>query len=409
MNTLSESRLDNGVQIITRHSPACHSAALGIWLVNGARHQQTGQSGYAHLLEHLVFRRTQRYTGKQLSELFESMGGNINAQTGRELTAYHGLVPGDAVYRLVDLFASMLLEPAFTEADIEIEREVVLQELAMLHDDPEEFLEDTGSEIVWGQHPMGWQILGDSKSLRSATAAHMHDYLASLLDPARILVVATGNVNHEKLCEACKPFSRLTASAQTHGITRPEFRKDRRHFPQDLEQNHLLWLMPGPSARNEELIPGIIANHMLAGGVSSRLYQQLREDLGLVYSIQSRIDPYSDTGLWLIQTSSDPEQAGRCREQSQQIISQLCREGPSDSELEQAREHISASLLIEEDDLEASMERIAREIMYLGRIQTLEEKLDLLAHTGRNEVQLAIETAWKQHAFFSIGPGDGIS
>ena len=98
-----------------------------------------------------------------------------------------------------------------------------------------------------------------------------------------------------------------------------------------------------------------------------------------------------------------------CREQSQQIISQLCREGPSDSELEQAREHISASLLIEEDDLEASMERIAREIMYLGRIQTLEEKLDLLAHTGRNEVQLAIETAWKQHAFFSIGPGDGIS
>ena len=105
MNTLSESRLDNGVQIITRHSPACHSAALGIWLVNGARHQQTGQSGYAHLLEHLVFRRTQRYTGKQLSELFESMGGNINAQTGRELTAYHGLVPGDAVYRLVDLFA----------------------------------------------------------------------------------------------------------------------------------------------------------------------------------------------------------------------------------------------------------------------------------------------------------------
>lgn len=409
MNTLSQTRLDNGVRIISRFSPACHSAALGIWLVNGARHQKPGQSGYAHLLEHLVFRRTHRYSGKQLSDLFESMGGNINAQTGRELTAYHGLVPGDAVYKLAGLFASMLLEPAFNETDIEIEREVVLQELAMLHDDPEEYLEDSGSEIVWDQHPMGWQILGDSRTLRATTAANMHDYLATVLDPAHILIVATGNVDHEKLCEACEPFAGLTASGRISDNTAPAFKASRKHFQQDLEQNHLLWAMPGPSAKHDELIPGIIANHMLAGGVSSRLYQQLREELGLVYSIQSRIDPYSDTGLWLIQTSSDSEHANRCYEQSHKIISQLCTHGPDEVELEQAREHIRASLLIEEDDLEASMEKIAREYLYLGRTPSLEEKLELLANTGQPAVQHALENAWKQHAFFSIGPGTGIA
>lgn len=405
MKPLQYSQLDNGVRIITQASPGHSSAALGIWLVNGTRHQAEEQTGYAHLLEHLVFRKTARFSGRHLSDRFEAMGGQINAETGRELTAYHGLVPGQNLPELLDLFISMLTEPGFTDKDLQVEREVVYQELGMLHDDPEEELEDYASEQVWRGHPMGSQILGNRESLARASSAGMHDYLAGILNPQSIHIVACGNVDHDQLVQACKPLGTLGLQGQALPLITPVFQPATKSLQQDHEQTHLLWVMPAHGACSKLRACQSLANHMLAGGVSSFLYQKIREELGLVYSIHSRIDVYSDCGLWMIQTSTHPENTRRCIEAIEQGIAEWIRNGPDHNELEQAREHVRSSLILENDDLEASMEMIAREYIYLGKVPELEDRLREYDALTKTDLQQVLDTAWQQRAFFRSGPG----
>ncbi|MFP5345259.1 MAG: M16 family metallopeptidase, partial [Gammaproteobacteria bacterium] len=301
---------------------ATRSAAIGLWWLNGGRHQRPEQCGYAHLLEHLLFKGAAQYDAETLAQRFEAMGGRINAHTGRELTALHGLVPAENAPELLDLLIALLLAPKFNEQDAALERNVVLQEMALIAGQPAERLEERGIALTWPDHPIGWPLLGRREVLEQISARALHDYLAAQLSGGRLYVVAAGAMDHAELARRCAPLAALPGGGAP--VQPPPRHVTGTHRETSGErQRLLLWIMPAPAASHPDFPALLVANHLLAGGVSSRLFQELRERRGLVYDIRSRHEVYSDTGLWFIQTACDAKEAENCRRAVEDALQQL--------------------------------------------------------------------------------------
>jgi predicted Zn-dependent peptidase len=401
---INTTRLDNGVTIISCTLPTAHSTSLGVWILNGGRHQTPTQTGYAHLLEHMLFKGTATHSALGLARRFEAMGGQINAHTGRELTALHGLVPKQYIYELLGLFSEMLTHPRFDEQDMGIEREVVLQEVAMIADTPEEAIEETAVERVWPDHPLGWPILGREAVIENATSAALHTYLRDLLTGGRLWVVAAGAVDHAALIHACSPLAHLPTGERPPSWA-PRFQAGHDRAQQDLAQSHLVWAMNAPALTDNAHYPAlVVANHLLGGGASSRLFQEIREQRGLAYSIQSRLDLYSDSGLWMIQTACEPGRVDECRRAVEDALQQLMRDGPAADELEISRDHLRASMLIAEDDPEECMERLAREAIYQQHHWSMEERLAQLTAVTPQDIKDVLTQAWAQTLHLEWSP-----
>ncbi|MEJ2566143.1 MAG: pitrilysin family protein [Gammaproteobacteria bacterium] len=392
--------LANGVHVVTKRLRGHHSTALGLWLLNGSRHETTAQTGYAHFLEHLFFKGTEQLDGPSLGVRLEAMGGQVNAHTGRELTALHGLVPKGYVPELLQILGGMLCRPRFDDHDVSLERQVILQELAMVEDNPEEALEDRAMGLAWPEHPLGQPILGRPEVIERATAATLRDYMRHHLSGDRIWVVAAGDVEHESLVTACRDLGQLPAGKLPRQPP-PQFTPGIHAITLPGEQSQLLWIMPIPAANADDHYARLVANHVLGGGVSSRLFQELRERRGLVYGIHSRLEFYSDGGTWSIHTACDPRRANACRDIVSASVEQLLQEGINEQELDIARRHLGAGLLIDEDHPDSIMERLAREAVYLRRHPDFPERMERLKAVTAETARAALATAWAQrlHAY----------
>lgn len=388
-----------GYRLIIESNSALRTAAIGVWFENGTRYENDQQTGYAHLLEHLLFKGTRQYTAHDLSARFESMGGQINAETGRELTAVHGVVPANHAAELLTLILQMLTDFDFSEQDFYLERDVVLQELAMLDDDPEEALEDFSTEQVWYPHSMGRQILGTRESLANVGYAEFVTYMRDTLNAARFTIVAVGQINGTEIASTCQQLE--GKSTTRYSVSTPCYQTTSTHFDIESQQQHLLWVMPAIRYGHQDIAVYDIANHILAGGYDSRLYQALREKLGLVYSIDSRCDYYADTGLWFIQTNTDNQNIERTREATIQTINELSISGPSMAEIENAKCHLQARLTLEADDIGSRMESIAHDIMYCGRVRSLQEQINAYQSINSKDVASVLQRAWENHSFFT--------
>ncbi|HEX9626077.1 MAG TPA: pitrilysin family protein [Acidiferrobacterales bacterium] len=390
--TAEFSELSNGVRIATRRMRGARGAALGVWLINGVRHESPDEAGYAHLIEHLLFKGSAEHPQLALARRFEAMGGRINAHTGRELSALHGRVPAGDAPALLELFVSMLTRPGFTGHDLELEREVVLQEIAGIEDDPVELIEERGIALAWRDHPLGQPILGRVEVIGRAGTADLRRYLSGRLSGQRLCVVAAGDIDPAQLVERCAALAALPAG-EPPAVRPPEFHPGdhgRRGAP---GQAHLLWLMPTAGDADARGPAWLMANHALGGGVSSRLFQALREQRGLVYEIYSRVELYSDAGLWLVQTACDPRRAGECRAVVEDALAALAADGPTVEELDTARAQLDAELTLEADDPEAAMERLARDVIYRGRGRTVTEQRRALADVGTADVAAAVRAS----------------
>jgi predicted Zn-dependent peptidase len=390
--------LANGVHILSQRLPGHRSVAVGLWLLNGARHETPQQAGYAHFLEHLFFKGTDKLGAAALALRLEAIGGQINAHTGRELTALHGLVARDDVGDLLDILIDMLCRPRFDDADVNLEREVILQEMAMIEDNPEEALEDRAMALAWPDHPLGTPVLGRAETVRAADAACLRDYLRRQISGGRVWLVAAGDIEHEALVTRCQGLSALRTGTAPPPAA-PRFRPGEHRLALPAEQAQLLWVMPVPPAAAASYYPLLVANHLLGGGASSRLFQALRERLGWVYGVHSRLDFYSDSGVWLIQTACDPRRAAACADAVAETIDHLLIEGPDPQELDIARRHLGASLIIDEDHSDSVMERLAREAVYLGRHPDFQERVQQFEAVDRGVVTGVLASAWERRLF----------
>jgi len=365
--TLRITTLDNGLRVVTDTMDHVETVALGMWVAAGARHEPAPRNGIAHLLEHMAFKGTKRRTARGIAEEIENVGGSLNAFTGRELTAYHAAVLKDDVALAVDLVADILLDSTFIEEELQRERGVVLQEIGQANDTPDDVIFDNFQATAFPEQPLGRPVLGTEATVNAIARDDLFDWLRNRYVAERMVLAAGGAIEHDRFVDlANKAFGRLPRASGEVSLTAPVFAGGERRDTDDLEQAHLViggeafgYLDPDHHAL-------AVFSTLFGGGMSSRLFQRIREDRGLVYSIYSFNAAYRDGGLFGIY-------AGTAGDSLPELVPIVCEEflkvanDVDEPEVARARAQLKAGTLMALESSHSRCEQAARQLLIYGR------------------------------------------
>ncbi len=366
---IAVTRLANGVRVVSRRLPGARSVALGIWIAHGSRHEAAHENGYTHLWEHLWFRARADDCAHQI----DRMGGQVNAYTTRELCALHGRVLPQHLPSLLALFAEMITA-SFADTDVRRERDAVLAEIAAAADSPDTDIEDAGMQRAWGDHPLARPVLGTPSTLEAVRAKDMQAFAQRALTGANVYVVGAGALTHAELLQQSSALARLPSGIPV-ATAPPVFHPGAYTKRGDVARSRLLWLLPIPARSDPGYTAALLAHRLVAGGLHSRLFRALRGERGLAYDIHSRLEPYSDSGLWVIRVNCAAEKEQECQNAVEECLHRFVAEGPTPEELAVAFQSLHAEFSLNDDDVEASAEQLAQDMIYRGRALTLEERL----------------------------------
>jgi len=378
--------LSNGFRIVTEHMPGLKSASVGVWIMAGGRHERVDQNGIAHFLEHMAFKGTKRRSALQIAEEIEDVGGYINAYTSREMTAYYARVLQDDVPLALDVISDIVLNPIFDEGEIEIERGVILQEIGQVLDTPDDVLFDWLQEVAYPEQPIGRPILGPEERVSGFAKDDLRKFVAQHYGPERMILAAAGGVDHDAIvAEAEKVFGHLTRG--TDKLVEPaHFIGGERREVKRLEQVHFALAFEAPGYRDDAVYAGQVYASSMGGGMSSRLFQEIREKRGLCYTIFGQASAYADTGLTTIYAGTSADQIG---ELCDITIDELKRaaDDMSEAEVARARAQMKAGLLMGLESPSSRAERLARLIAIWGRVPDLDEVIRKIDAVGVAEVR----------------------
>ncbi|MEM8951526.1 MAG: pitrilysin family protein [Pseudomonadota bacterium] len=369
-------RLDNGLRVATQHMPSVQTASIGVWVDAGARHERPEVNGVAHMLEHMAFKGTERRSARVIVEEIENVGGQLNAYTSRENTAYYARVLADDLPLAADILADILQNSTFEAEELERERGVILQEIGQTLDTPDDLIFDLFQETAFPDQSLGRSILGPAEIVSGMTREQLTGYMGEHYAPERMILSAAGKVEHERLVElGDELFQKLPARSsdavdvQSGRYAPGDLRKER-----ELEQVHLILGLPGFSYHDDDFYALQILSAMLGGGMSSRLFQEVREKRGLAYSVFSFAACYRDTGVFGIY-------AGTGGEQTAELVPVLCDElkaligSALEEEITRARAQLKASMMMGLESCFAQSEDIARQLLIFGRRIPQEETI----------------------------------
>ncbi|MFZ9132759.1 MAG: M16 family metallopeptidase [Gemmobacter sp.] len=400
--------LSNGFRIVTDPMPGLQSATVGVWVGAGARHETAGQTGIAHFLEHMAFKGTARRSARQIAEAIEDVGGYINAYTSRETTAYYARVLAADVPLALDVIADIVLNPAFDPAEIETERHVILQEIGQALDTPDDIVFDWLQETAFPDQPMGRPILGPAENVARFAAPDFRGFVQGHYTPARMILAAAGAVDHGRLVDAAEAlFGGLGARAAPLQLP-ARFAGGERRELRDLEQVHMALAFPAPAWSDPDLYAAQIYATLMGGGMSSRLFQTLREEAGLCYSVFAQASAHEDTGILTLYAGTGAEDVAELAERT---IAEL-RRAPGDitrAEVDRARAQMRAGLLMGQESPSARAERLARHLAIWDRVPPIEEivaRIDAVELTEARGFAEAL-AAGGQMAMALYGPAEG--
>jgi predicted Zn-dependent peptidase len=364
--------LANGLRIVTEKMPGLASAAVGLWVTAGGRHERPDQNGIAHFLEHMAFKGTKRRSALMIAEEIEDVGGYINAYTSREMTAYYARVLEADVPLALDVIADIVLNPLFDEKEIEVERHVILQEIGQALDTPDDIIFDWLQEAAYPDQAMGRTILGPADCVSSFGRSDLRKFVSDHYGPERMILSAAGAVDHDALVrEAERLFGHLKAkSAKTpeparwHGAERREVK--------DLEQVHFAMGFQGPAYRDRDMHAAQVYATAVGGGMSSRLFQKIREERGLCYSIYAQAGSYDDTGMVTIYAGTSSDEIGDLCSLTMDELKRAA-DDMSEAEVQRAKAQLKAGLLMGLESPSGRAERMARYLAIWGRVPGLKE------------------------------------
>ncbi|MGJ8616897.1 MAG: M16 family metallopeptidase [Sulfitobacter sp.] len=389
--SLNEHRLSNGFRIVTEHMPGLASASIGIWVTAGGRHETPAQNGIAHFLEHMAFKGTAKRTSLQIAEAIEDVGGYINAYTSREVTAYYVRVLENDVALGLDVIADILRDPILDPNEIEVERGVILQEIGQALDTPDDVIFDWLQEEAYPDQPIGRTILGPSERVQNFSREDLKSFIGDHYGPEQMILSAAGAVNHDeivKLAEAlfgdmpAKPMFQMDAARFQGGETR---------HVKPLEQAHFALGFESPGYRADDIYVAQIYASALGGGMSSRLFQEIRENRGLCYTIFASAGAYADTGMTTIYAGTSAEQLP---ELATITVDEMKRAASdmSPAEVARARAQMKAGLLMGLESPSNRAERLARLIQIWDRIPPLQETIAQIDAVTTGDVRDFAET-----------------
>jgi predicted Zn-dependent peptidase len=377
--------LENGLRVVSDPMAAVESVSLGVWVGVGTRYERPEMNGVSHLLEHMAFKGTKRRSALAIAEEIEAVGGHINAYTTRESTAYYVRVLKEDVALGVDLIADILQNSTMETEELERERTVILQEIHQANDSPDDVIFDNFQEAAYPDQPMGRQVLGDANIVGSMGRDIIMDYMDNHYNANTMVLSAAGSIDHDELVTLARDsFSELPRGEQASREP-ANYTGGQSIVARELEQAHLLLGFEGVDYEDPDFYAAAVLSTLFGGGMSSRLFQEIREKRGLVYSIYSFVPSYSDSGLFGIY-------AGTGEEETQELIPLVCDEikkicdGVGADELTRARAQIKASILMGLESSSSRCEQLARQMMVFGRPLPTEEVVANIESVDRDAI-----------------------
>ncbi len=364
--------LPNGFRIVTEHMPGLQSASVGVWVTAGGRNERVEQNGIAHFLEHMAFKGTDRRSSLQIAEVIENVGGYINAYTSRETTAYYARVLAGDVELAVDVIADILLNPLFEQKEIDVERGVILQEIGQALDTPDDVIFDWLQEEAYPDQPLGRTILGPAERVNSFSQDDLRGFVSEHYGPENMILSAAGGVSHDDIVAQATALFGDMKRGDAPGETPARFAGGERRVVKDLEQAHFALAFEGPDYRDDAIFTAQIYASALGGGMSSRLFQEVREKRGLCYTIFAQAGAYADTGMLTLYAGTSGEQLG---ELAQITLDEMARAASdmSAEEVARARAQMKAGMLMGLESPSNRAERLARMTQIWGRVPDLSE------------------------------------
>src|SRR5579884_2943217 len=358
--------LDSGERVISERLDHVRSAAVGYWIGTGSRDEDATEAGVSHLIEHLLFKGTQRYTALEIAEIFDGLGGELNAATSREHTLVYARVPDHHLETALDVMSDMVFAPAFAELDAE--REVVLEEIAMYEDAPQELVHDLISEAVFGEHPLGRPVIGTAEVISTIPRTSIARYHRTMYVPANIVVAAAGNIDHANVVELVeRALERRGAGVPARTNVRPPLVQappPRLRFQRkDTEQYHVCLGAPGISRSDRRRFAASLLDAILGGSASSRLFQEIREKRGMAYSVYSFASQYTDTGLVGIYVGTREENLEPCIEICVEQIGAIAAGALRAGELERAKESLKGRIMLSMESTSNRMSRLGKSLI----------------------------------------------
>jgi predicted Zn-dependent peptidase len=371
---ITKSVLDNGIRVITENIPHAHSVSIGIWVTTGSRHEQPENNGVVHFIEHLLFKGTPTRTAREIAREIDSVGGVLNAFTGREYVCYYAKTLSEYLPKAVDLLSDIFLNSVFDPDEIEKERKVILQEIWMLKDAPDSYIHDLFYQNFWKTHPLGMSIIGSEESVAGLTRDVIIAARAERLKAEDIIITAAGKVEHNDLLLLLNGLFSVVPSGSFNGKSLdPVYEKRLDVVDKDLEQIHLCLGTKALQQNHPYRYESYILNTVFGGSMSSRLFQEIRENKGLAYSIYSYISSHSDAGSMIVYAGTSPEQMLEVIDITLGEMLKLKTEPVPPQELILAKEHLKGNLLLSLESCDNLMTRLAKNEIYFGRHATIEE------------------------------------
>src|SRR5215831_9080967 len=371
---ISSSSLSNGLRVLTESMPHVLSATIGIWVENGSRYEEPADNGVSHFIEHLLFKGTRKRTAAQIAEEMDAVGGVLNAFTGKEYTCYYAKVLGQHLPMTTELLADIFLESLFAPEEIDRERQVVLQEISQAEDTPDDFIHDLFTLNFWRGQPLALPIFGSVDTVNRINRDLLVSFMTERYRAGRIFIAAAGQVDHGQLVHDCQRlFGGIPGDGRVEKIAPPAATPMVVNHEKQLEQMHICIGGPGLSQVSDLRYASYVLNTALGGGMSSRLFQEVREKRGRVYSIYSFLSAFLDCGYFGIYAGTSPEWVDEVIEVSLNEIAKVAREGLRNEELARAKSQLKGNMLLGMESTDSRMNRLARNEIYFRRDIPLEE------------------------------------
>src|SRR5580692_6681744 len=379
--------LPNGLRVISEPMPAVVSSTIGIWVENGSRYETPAENGVSHFIEHLLFKGTRKRSAAQIAEQFDAVGGVLNAFTGKEYTCYYAKVLGADLPMTTELLADLFLDSVFDAAEIDRERQVVLQEISQAEDTPDDFIHDLFNLRFWQGHPLSLPIFGSVDSVNAIDRELLVSFMADRYRAGRVFIAAAGAVNHDELVADCERyFGGVAGDDRGELISPPSETVMVLNEFKELEQAHICIGGPGISNVDPLRFAAYVMNTAVGGGMSSRLFQEVREKRGRVYTIGSFISSFLDCGYFGIYAGTNPEWVDEVIEVTLSEIGKVSREGLKPNELARAKSQLKGNMLLGMESSDSRMNRLARNEIYFRRDIPLEEVASAIDSVTNDQV-----------------------
>lgn len=401
--------LPNGVRIVTEEIPHVRSVAVGLWVGAGTRDEGEDSQGISHFIEHMLFKGTNKRSAKELAESLEAVGGQLNAFTTKEYTCYYAKFLDEDFDLAIDVLSDMYFNSKFEPKDINKEKNVVIEEIKMYEDSPDELIHDIFTQTVWRDHPLGKPILGTTESIEEMSREKILRFLARHYTPQNLVIAVAGKIDHRRVCDKLAPiFGPFNGQGGRLLDVKPNANPITKHMKKDTEQTQILIGVPGLAQDDPRIYPLHVLNNVLGGGLSSRLFQEIREERGMAYSVYSYHSTFVDSGLFAVYAGTSPVNSQAVIECILSELTKLKQEGISNQELERTKAQIKGSLYLSLESVTSRMSRLGKTELCFNRIIPIDEVVDRINKVQAQDVKdLAVGMLDpRQLSLATIGPGE---